>query len=304
MPYIINNNWIAGNAPKISRAKRWGHWFVQDETAGSCRNVAMLQSQMAEMLSTMDSLQPLNPPWQPSSSTAPWVASQLMVSGIMFCKIRRHVRMLHPRRTQVAVFVMIVGAVLYLNGVVDAELGDMHSEVKKRRPLGLTVYLSSNEPTQMEGFRSMICGVVFFLTLWRLSLTGRVRHFVKQLDLDGFSSMFRPCRRSASMAIVTVCALVWAEILDAELGDMHSERHKRSPIGLTIYFSLVDHQHSTIWVPAYFSALAMAVNLIVYREKMRTRMHVTASILCLFLFTTVFPQFWSTETAKPGALRQ
>ena len=29
MPYVINNNWIIGNVPKIKRAKRWGHWFIQ-----------------------------------------------------------------------------------------------------------------------------------------------------------------------------------------------------------------------------------------------------------------------------------
>lgn len=27
-PYVINNNWIIGNKRKISRAKKWGHWFL------------------------------------------------------------------------------------------------------------------------------------------------------------------------------------------------------------------------------------------------------------------------------------
>ena len=30
VPYVINNNWIIGNENKIKRAKRWGHWFLQD----------------------------------------------------------------------------------------------------------------------------------------------------------------------------------------------------------------------------------------------------------------------------------
>ncbi|XP_021369514.1 UDP-D-xylose:L-fucose alpha-1,3-D-xylosyltransferase-like [Mizuhopecten yessoensis] len=29
-PFIINNNWVLGNKDKITRAKKWGHWFVSD----------------------------------------------------------------------------------------------------------------------------------------------------------------------------------------------------------------------------------------------------------------------------------
>lgn len=29
-PLVINNNWVRGNQKKISRAKKWGHWFVSD----------------------------------------------------------------------------------------------------------------------------------------------------------------------------------------------------------------------------------------------------------------------------------
>ncbi len=26
-PIVIQNNWIVGNAAKIQRAKKWGHWY-------------------------------------------------------------------------------------------------------------------------------------------------------------------------------------------------------------------------------------------------------------------------------------
>ncbi|XP_060569964.1 uncharacterized protein LOC132728330 [Ruditapes philippinarum] len=29
-PIIINNNWVRGNEAKISRAKKWKHWFIDD----------------------------------------------------------------------------------------------------------------------------------------------------------------------------------------------------------------------------------------------------------------------------------
>ena len=29
-PVLINNNWIAGNDNKLERAKKWGHWFIDD----------------------------------------------------------------------------------------------------------------------------------------------------------------------------------------------------------------------------------------------------------------------------------
>ncbi|XP_061188411.1 uncharacterized protein LOC133196559 [Saccostrea echinata] len=33
-PYLINNNWVIGNAAKIMRAKEWGHWFLKN--SGEC----------------------------------------------------------------------------------------------------------------------------------------------------------------------------------------------------------------------------------------------------------------------------
>ena len=32
-PYVINNNWVIGNAKKISRAKEWGHWFLNSDNS-------------------------------------------------------------------------------------------------------------------------------------------------------------------------------------------------------------------------------------------------------------------------------
>ena len=66
IPFVINNNWIVGNAPKIVRAKRWGHWFIQDETSGTCTNVVQLDVQLSRMLSTMKTLQPMHGPPMPS----------------------------------------------------------------------------------------------------------------------------------------------------------------------------------------------------------------------------------------------
>lgn len=35
-PYVINNNWVIGNNKKTSRAKEWGHWFLnEDRTCNS-----------------------------------------------------------------------------------------------------------------------------------------------------------------------------------------------------------------------------------------------------------------------------
>ena len=39
-PYVINNNWIIGNDKKISRAKEWGHWFLNEDD--SC-NIAQVK---------------------------------------------------------------------------------------------------------------------------------------------------------------------------------------------------------------------------------------------------------------------
>mmetsp|Transcript_41957 Transcript_41957/g.98873 ORF Transcript_41957/g.98873 Transcript_41957/m.98873 type:complete len:484 (+) Transcript_41957:61-1512(+) len=62
LPYVINNNWIVGNTPKIVRAKRWGHWFVQNDTDGSCHDDGKLKDQMKEMLLTMETLKPIHGP--------------------------------------------------------------------------------------------------------------------------------------------------------------------------------------------------------------------------------------------------
>lgn len=58
MPYVINNNWIIGNFAKIARAKRWGHWFLQDEQRGTCQNIDLLKKNLEEMRNTMSTLKP------------------------------------------------------------------------------------------------------------------------------------------------------------------------------------------------------------------------------------------------------
>eukprot|EP00961_Rhodomonas_salina_P240202 3245450-Rhodomonas_salina.2 len=61
-PFVINNNWIVGNKAKISRAKRWGHWFVQDEDTGTCNNSEHLHKAMHSMLTTMSTIAPPHGP--------------------------------------------------------------------------------------------------------------------------------------------------------------------------------------------------------------------------------------------------
>ena len=60
LPFVINNNWIIGNLPKITRARRWGHWFVQDNVSGSCSNSRLLQETFDQMLNSMHTLRPLH----------------------------------------------------------------------------------------------------------------------------------------------------------------------------------------------------------------------------------------------------
>jgi len=64
IPYIINNNWIIGNSPKIDRMKRWGHWFLQDteetvvRSGLACVDASILRLSIKEMLHTMQTLLP------------------------------------------------------------------------------------------------------------------------------------------------------------------------------------------------------------------------------------------------------
>mmetsp|Transcript_11369 Transcript_11369/g.30610 ORF Transcript_11369/g.30610 Transcript_11369/m.30610 type:complete len:430 (+) Transcript_11369:278-1567(+) len=55
LPYVVNNNWIVGNIPKIMRAKRWGHWFAEED--GTCGD-GVLQEKIAVMLRSFDLLAP------------------------------------------------------------------------------------------------------------------------------------------------------------------------------------------------------------------------------------------------------
>lgn len=32
-PWVLQNNWIIGNAAKISRAKKWGYWYLNDDSS-------------------------------------------------------------------------------------------------------------------------------------------------------------------------------------------------------------------------------------------------------------------------------
>lgn len=55
IPYVINNNWIEGNEKKISRAKQWGHWFIQNEEEKSCSDLDQLRRKFSDIVMSMKS---------------------------------------------------------------------------------------------------------------------------------------------------------------------------------------------------------------------------------------------------------
>lgn len=69
LPVVINNNWIVGNLAKVSRAKRWGHWFIQNDTLGTCDSIPTLTAGLSTAVSTVQRGRPLHGP--PLASECP-----------------------------------------------------------------------------------------------------------------------------------------------------------------------------------------------------------------------------------------
>ncbi|EKX32903.1 hypothetical protein GUITHDRAFT_120890 [Guillardia theta CCMP2712] len=53
LPLMIQNNWIVGIENKVRRAKRWGHWFVRNESTGSCGSEAGLRQLLDRMVESV-----------------------------------------------------------------------------------------------------------------------------------------------------------------------------------------------------------------------------------------------------------
>merc|ERR1719316_2261457 len=60
IPYVVNNNFMIGNAAKISRAKRWGHWFLEED--GTCGDRITREKQLAAATRSFETLEPSSLP--------------------------------------------------------------------------------------------------------------------------------------------------------------------------------------------------------------------------------------------------
>jgi hypothetical protein len=60
LPFVVQNNWIVSNPSKIKRAKRWGHWFLDQN--GKCPDDGPLKDKIAFAINTFKTLRPKRPP--------------------------------------------------------------------------------------------------------------------------------------------------------------------------------------------------------------------------------------------------
>jgi len=252
-PYVINQNWIVGNGAKVSRAKQWGHWFLQNEEAGTCHNATLLRAQMAAMLATMSSLQCGDCPEPPGLAAA--LAGSIL-SSTAACVLLPRLRIGLPgcsglvsatsAYSKAAIWLVTFLLALGFNGVLDAELGDMHSNASRRRRHGISLYLSGkHDARHLSGFSWTLSFLTLTLAGWSLGVPKAACRGVSALRgaWRGRShSRWRMVGRSKCEAIFLVVAafVVAASVLDAEAGDMHSDERRRSPIGYTLYITIPD----------------------------------------------------------------
>ena len=234
MPYVINNNWAVANDVKISRAKRWGHWFLQNESAGTCRNSSMLLQQIASMHSTMQSLAPLHDSSKNERKNCPGLLASVgwsSLSIVAFCILRRCLAIGMSAWAETGVMTSIFLCTLVYRGALDAELGDVHSDLRRRHRLGISLYLSgSDDIEQFKRFLVTMCCVVLVVVGWRL---GRI---------EGKECLCRQTLLIGHLAVkwLAMIILFAAFFLDAEMGDMHSDQRRRQEIGLTMYITIPD----------------------------------------------------------------
>jgi hypothetical protein len=258
-PYVImshmNQNGGAGIGAKVSRAKLWGHWFLQNDADGTCRNASLLHAQREEMLATMSALKCRDCP-EPLGLTAALAWS--LLSGIAACTVLPRLVIGLPGCSGVisatspyckaAICLVTFVLALGFNGVLDAELGDMHSSTSRRRQHGISLYVSGNDDTgRLPGFSWELWLVALILIGWGLWVPRAVLKGVLPSARQGARhgpghTRVRIFGRSprTSLVLVVVAALVVVVVFDAEVGDMHSERHKRSPVGMTLYVTIPD----------------------------------------------------------------
>ena len=238
MPYVINNNWAVANDVKISRAKRWGHWFLQNESAGTCRNSSVLLQRIANMRSTMQSLAPLYDSPKNERKNCPGLLASLgwsSLSSIAFCICRRCLAIGTSAWAERGVMASIFFCTLVYRGALDAELGDVHSDPRRRHRLGMSLYLTGRDDIkEFEGVLVAMCCVVLVVVGWVL------RRIERNAELQECL-----CRRtlligSRGVKWLAMIILFAALFLDAEMGDMHSDQRRRQQIGLTIYITIPD----------------------------------------------------------------
>ncbi|KAL3857726.1 hypothetical protein ACJMK2_012376 [Sinanodonta woodiana] len=51
-PLVINNNWVEGNAKKIARAKKWGHWFIKEDSSCDMNQVKKVLTESSPKILT------------------------------------------------------------------------------------------------------------------------------------------------------------------------------------------------------------------------------------------------------------
>jgi len=267
-PYVINHNWIVGNDAKISRAKRWGHWFLQNEAKGTCHNRSLLREKIADMHATMEFLTPLYDEHElprPVDSAG----SLRFVSSIVYCicwTVAFFIlgrRLAIPRRYEAVLLSVFFLLALHLDGLLDAELGDMHADVRRRRRYGISVYLTGQKDTGRYTIKDMIRFVSWIPILligWRFGLHVEVRkrlpaRYFLWRERTGFLRCYR--NRAATLILVTCLACLFTSSFDAEIGDKHSDLRRRNPVGLSFYITIPDYltqigaktTNDTVWLP-------------------------------------------------------
>ena len=233
MPYVINNNWIVGNEAKIARAKRWGHWFLQNESAGTCRNSSVLHRQNADMLGTMQALPSHGADmqallFQGDCEGCSGLLASLMCSiltSITFCIVRRCLAVSLPGWAEGAAMTSIFISALVFSGTLDSELGDMHSDPHRRRRYGISIYLSGkNDILQLREVLMIMCCMILVAASWRLwQMECTIResfseHSLRQAIRGGRTTMH----------LVVMFILFSALCLDAEYGDITTTRGDKS----------------------------------------------------------------------------
>ena len=124
---------------------------------------------------------------------------------------------------------------LVYRGALDAELGAVHSDPRRRHRLGMSLYLTGRDDIkEFEGVLVAMCCVVLVVVGWVL------RRIERNAELQECL-----CRRtlligSRGVKWLAMIILFAALFLDAEMGDMHSDQRRRQQIGLTIYITIPD----------------------------------------------------------------